>query len=129
VLQVVRPHGDGSSLEGDSSKGQWIKARQRSAFPPNFIHSIDSTHMMMTALECSKEGEWVFFGGGGRAPCFAAGSQVCVRNQVTSVHWSDQRLLLCCPHRLQQHVAISTRGATCGDQQGPWQGYVMPSVA
>jgi hypothetical protein len=68
VLQVVRPHGDGSSLEGDSSKGQWIKARQRSAFPPNFIHSIDSTHMMMTALECSKEGEWVFFGGGGGLP-------------------------------------------------------------
>ncbi len=32
------------------------KQRQKSAFPPNFIHSIDSSHMMMTALECAKEG-------------------------------------------------------------------------
>jgi DNA-directed RNA polymerase len=40
-----------------ASKGQWIKARQRSAFPPNYIHSVDSTHMMMTALDCAKEGE------------------------------------------------------------------------
>lgn len=35
---------------------QWLKSRQRSAFPPNFIHSIDSTHMMMTALACSEAG-------------------------------------------------------------------------
>ncbi len=28
-------------------------ARQRSAFPPNFVHSLDSTHMMMTALDCA----------------------------------------------------------------------------
>ncbi|CAG8465011.1 7475_t:CDS:10 [Paraglomus occultum] len=27
-------------------------ARQRSAFPPNFIHSLDATHMLMSALEC-----------------------------------------------------------------------------
>ncbi|KAH9837674.1 DNA/RNA polymerase [Rhodofomes roseus] len=26
--------------------------RQASAFPPNFIHSLDATHMMLTALEC-----------------------------------------------------------------------------
>ena len=26
--------------------------RQKSAFPPNFIHSLDSTHMLMTALSC-----------------------------------------------------------------------------
>lgn len=31
-------------------------ARQRSAFPPNYIHSIDSTHMMMTATECYHQG-------------------------------------------------------------------------
>lgn len=30
--------------------------RQKSAFPPNFVHSLDSTHMMMTALACQKEG-------------------------------------------------------------------------
>lgn len=30
--------------------------QQRSAFPPNFVHSLDSTHMMMTALDCHKRG-------------------------------------------------------------------------
>ncbi|MCO5591279.1 hypothetical protein L7F22_045260 [Adiantum nelumboides] len=30
--------------------------RQKSAFPPNFVHSLDSTHMMMTAIACSKAG-------------------------------------------------------------------------
>lgn len=26
--------------------------KQSSAFPPNFIHSLDATHMFMTALSC-----------------------------------------------------------------------------
>ena len=30
---------------------------QSSAFPPNYIHSLDSSHMMMTALRCSQLGE------------------------------------------------------------------------
>jgi len=30
------------------------KSKNSSAFPPNFVHSIDSTHMMLTAVECSK---------------------------------------------------------------------------
>ena len=28
--------------------------KQKSAFPPNYIHSLDSTHMLMTALEMKK---------------------------------------------------------------------------
>lgn len=28
--------------------------RQKTAFPPNFVHSLDSTHMMMTAIACKK---------------------------------------------------------------------------
>lgn len=28
--------------------------KQKNAFPPNFIHSLDSTHMMMTALGCHR---------------------------------------------------------------------------
>ena len=28
--------------------------KQRSAFPPNFVHSLDSSHMLLTAIECSK---------------------------------------------------------------------------
>jgi DNA-directed RNA polymerase len=30
--------------------------RQKSAFPPNFIHSLDATHMMMTASNCKARG-------------------------------------------------------------------------
>lgn len=30
--------------------------KQASAFPPNFIHSLDATHMMLTALECRSQG-------------------------------------------------------------------------
>lgn len=30
--------------------------RQRSAFPPNFVHSIDSAHMLLTALSCRQSG-------------------------------------------------------------------------
>ena len=30
--------------------------RQRSAFPPNFVHSIDSSHMLFTAIACKNAG-------------------------------------------------------------------------
>ena len=40
----------------DSEEMPVMKQRQKSAFPPNFIHSIDSTHMMMTAIECRERG-------------------------------------------------------------------------
>uniref|UniRef100_A0A7M4F9I4 DNA-directed RNA polymerase n=1 Tax=Crocodylus porosus TaxID=8502 RepID=A0A7M4F9I4_CROPO len=30
--------------------------KQKNAFPPNFIHSLDSTHMMLTALHCCRQG-------------------------------------------------------------------------
>lgn len=33
------------------------RMRQRNAFPPNFIHSLDASHMMMTALACRDHGE------------------------------------------------------------------------
>ena len=32
------------------------KQRQRTAFPPNFVHSLDATHMLMTAKECEAHG-------------------------------------------------------------------------
>lgn len=31
-------------------------ARQRSAFPPNYVHSLDSTHMLLTAIDCRELG-------------------------------------------------------------------------
>ncbi|KAG8432828.1 hypothetical protein GDO86_017180, partial [Hymenochirus boettgeri] len=30
--------------------------KQKNAFPPNFIHSLDSTHMMLTSLHCYRHG-------------------------------------------------------------------------
>lgn len=30
--------------------------RQRTAFPPNFVHSLDGSHMMMTAIACKNAG-------------------------------------------------------------------------
>nr|XP_060641053.1 DNA-directed RNA polymerase, mitochondrial [Anolis sagrei ordinatus] len=30
--------------------------KQKNAFPPNFIHSLDSTHMMLTSLHCHRQG-------------------------------------------------------------------------
>lgn len=30
--------------------------KQRNAFPPNFIHSLDSSHMMLTSLHCENAG-------------------------------------------------------------------------
>lgn len=30
--------------------------KQKNAFPPNFIHSLDSSHMMLTSLHCDKRG-------------------------------------------------------------------------
>ena len=30
--------------------------KQRNAFPPNFIHSLDSSHMALTALHCGGAG-------------------------------------------------------------------------
>lgn len=47
----------GQVLKDNSDKGAPVtKARQRSAFPPNYIHSIDSAHMMRTALACKRAG-------------------------------------------------------------------------
>lgn len=37
------------------------KRAQRTAFPPNYIHSLDAAHMMMTAIQCYEQG--VSFGG------------------------------------------------------------------
>ncbi|KAL8807279.1 MAG: hypothetical protein Q9182_000784 [Xanthomendoza sp. 2 TL-2023] len=32
------------------------KRKQLQAFPPNFIHSLDATHMMLSAVQCEKQG-------------------------------------------------------------------------
>ena len=39
-------------LNGVEETNDVDKRAQRSAFPPNFVHSVDSSHMMMTASAC-----------------------------------------------------------------------------
>uniref|UniRef100_A0A6Q2YNN7 DNA-directed RNA polymerase n=1 Tax=Esox lucius TaxID=8010 RepID=A0A6Q2YNN7_ESOLU len=41
-------------ISHDSKQPDTVK--QKNAFPPNFIHSLDSTHMMLTALYCYSAG-------------------------------------------------------------------------
>lgn len=36
--------------------GKVNAVKQKNAFPPNFIHSLDSCHMMLTSLNCEKAG-------------------------------------------------------------------------
>ncbi|TRY62307.1 hypothetical protein DNTS_025853 [Danionella cerebrum] len=42
--------------EADDEKPKPNSMKQKNAFPPNFIHSLDSTHMMLTALHCHRAG-------------------------------------------------------------------------
>lgn len=30
--------------------------KQKNAFPPNFVHSLDSSHMMLTSIMCERQG-------------------------------------------------------------------------
>lgn len=55
--QVVKTHLQSLSLTKSSSSSDPVsKTRQRRAFPPNFIHSLDATHMILTCLKCDEVG-------------------------------------------------------------------------
>lgn len=43
-------------LSDPNSPAEVNSLKQASAFPPNFIHSLDATHMMLTALKCYSQG-------------------------------------------------------------------------
>ena len=57
-----QPRQKGGKQGGAEQLAPINKRAQRTAFPPNYIHSLDSAHMMLTALECHKRG--VAFAGG-----------------------------------------------------------------
>lgn len=42
--------------DSTNPKGRPDAQKQKNAFPPNFIHSLDSTHMMLTSLYCQRSG-------------------------------------------------------------------------
>lgn len=43
-------------ISDPASHSEVNSIKQASAFPPNFIHSLDATHMMLTAIECRNQG-------------------------------------------------------------------------
>ncbi|PWN26187.1 DNA/RNA polymerase [Jaminaea rosea] len=43
-------------LRDPNANAEVSPAKQASAFPPNFIHSLDATHMLLSALECQDAG-------------------------------------------------------------------------
>ena len=47
---------DQLDLLDDNSKAPVLKSKQRSALPPNYVHSLDSTHMLLTATRCAEDG-------------------------------------------------------------------------
>jgi DNA-directed RNA polymerase len=69
-LPVVQPYRKGGSqqirtkvqhvLLTVTEKRPVSGGRQKTAFPPNFVHSLDSTHMLMTAVKCLQEDHIAF---------------------------------------------------------------------
>uniref|UniRef100_A0A8C4VU03 DNA-directed RNA polymerase n=1 Tax=Gopherus evgoodei TaxID=1825980 RepID=A0A8C4VU03_9SAUR len=61
-LPIVQPYHRAKStvVSAKGSRGTGSlkpdTVKQKNAFPPNFIHSLDSTHMMLTALHCHRRG-------------------------------------------------------------------------
>lgn len=66
-MPVVQPYRTGSTREvttrlqsvtisEPSASDAISKRKQLQAFPPNFIHSLDATHMMLSALKCDELG-------------------------------------------------------------------------
>lgn len=56
LTELVRTHSQGIMISKDFSLQPVNEKKQSTAFPPNFIHSLDSTHMMFTCERSIKEG-------------------------------------------------------------------------
>ncbi|EFC38178.1 predicted protein [Naegleria gruberi] len=54
--KIVKTVMQSITLADSSDKLPVSRTRQKSAFPPNYVHSLDSSHMFMTASACQKEG-------------------------------------------------------------------------
>ncbi|KAL9009782.1 MAG: hypothetical protein Q9173_005218 [Seirophora scorigena] len=54
VSEIVSTHIQTMSLKNPSLADPVNKRKQLQAFPPNFIHSLDATHMILSALQCDK---------------------------------------------------------------------------
>ncbi|KAF2020103.1 DNA-directed RNA polymerase mitochondrial precursor [Aaosphaeria arxii CBS 175.79] len=55
-VEVIRTGLQRITVQKPSSAEPVNRRKQLQAFPPNFIHSLDATHMMLSALKCHEEG-------------------------------------------------------------------------
>ncbi|RWS16913.1 DNA-directed RNA polymerase-like protein [Dinothrombium tinctorium] len=94
---VVQPYFKGKSQKLNNSEifqtGSEILwkpnvMKQKNAFPPNFIHSLDSTHMMLTAIHCEQKG--IIFAAVHDSywthPCTLDAMNVICRKQFVALH-------------------------------------------
>ena len=56
AVQVVKTTIQTFSLSVEDDAMPVSRKKQRSAFPPNFVHSLDATHMLMTSLKMKERG-------------------------------------------------------------------------
>jgi DNA-directed RNA polymerase len=54
--ELIRTHAQGVMVMANYDKQPVNKRKQGTAFPPNFIHSLDSTHMMMSCNRAIESG-------------------------------------------------------------------------
>ena len=52
---VIRTHSVGVTIVSNFDKQPVNRKKQGSAFPPNYIHSLDSCHMMLVCLRANKQ--------------------------------------------------------------------------
>lgn len=57
-LPIIQPYVPDRRKQKSSKEKLKVthRVKQKTAFPPNFIHSLDSSHMMLTALNCYNTG-------------------------------------------------------------------------
>ncbi|KAM4887990.1 DNA-directed RNA polymerase, mitochondrial isoform 2-T2 [Thomomys bottae] len=55
-IPVIQPYHQDTKLQVPPVPRKPNTLKQKNGFPPNFIHSLDSTHMMLTALHCYRKG-------------------------------------------------------------------------
>lgn len=59
-LPILQPYQQAVKRSDMRAKLETLKPnirKQRNAFPPNYIHSLDSCHMMLTSLHCERAGK------------------------------------------------------------------------
>ena len=55
TTHIVRTILQSITLTTDDDALPVSKQKQRTAFPPNFVHSLDATHMLMTTLKMKEQ--------------------------------------------------------------------------